>query len=72
MDSFCDLSISEVVASVDDDNADIILKTTDGTLKAHKSIVRICPYFAAMIDGNWRESQSSIISLDMYDACVVC
>ena len=49
---------------IDDENADLILKTSNGTLKAHKEIVRCCPYFAVMIDGNWRESQSSVITLN--------
>jgi hypothetical protein len=66
-DSTCNLAIKEVQASLDDEDADIILKTNDGTLKAHKFVLRGCPYFAAIVDGNWRESQASIITLDMYD-----
>ncbi len=52
------------IHEIDSDHADLVLKTNDGTLKVHKSVVRCCPYFAAMTDGNWLESQSSIISLD--------
>lgn len=69
--STCNLTISEIVQKdsfeIDDDEADIVLKTNDGLLKAHKSVVRICPYFAAIIDGNWMESKSSVITLDMYN-----
>ena len=50
---------------VDDDLCDLDLKTGgDGLLRAHKSIVRRCPYFAAMIDGNWIESQTSVVTLN--------
>ncbi|XP_046653587.1 uncharacterized protein LOC124344161 [Daphnia pulicaria] len=65
-DSTCNLAIKEVQASLDDEDADIILKTNDGTLKAHKFVLRGCPYFAAIVDGNWRESQASIITLDIF------
>lgn len=62
------LIISEVTVNqspeIDDDNADLVVNANDGTLKAHKSVVKCCSYFAAMIDGNWLESQSSVINLD--------
>lgn len=68
--STCNLAISEIVQKksyeIDDDEADIVLKTSDGLLKAHKSVVRSCPYFAAIIDGSWIESQSSVITLDIF------
>lgn len=68
--STCNLAISEIVQKksyeIDDDEADIVLKTSDGLLKAHKSVVRSCPYFAAVIDGSWIESQSSVITLDIF------
>ncbi|KAI9555656.1 hypothetical protein GHT06_018171 [Daphnia sinensis] len=68
--SACNLAISEIVQKasfdIDDDEADIVLKTSDGQLKAHKSVVRSCPYFAAIIDGSWIESQSAVITLDIF------
>ena len=42
---------------------DLIVKVGDQEWKAHKSVLRSCPYFSAVIEGNWQESQSSIINL---------
>ena len=67
--STCNLVIGEVdkpeIPKIDSENTDLVLKSSDGTLKAHKAVVRCCPYFVAIIDGNWLESQSSIITLDV-------
>lgn len=49
---------------IDDGDADLVVNASDGTLKVHKSVVKSCSYFAAMTDGNWLESQSSVINLD--------
>lgn len=49
---------------LDDDDTDLVIKTSDGTLRTHKSVVQSCAYFAAMINGNWLESQTSVINLD--------
>lgn len=62
------LVISDVTENetpeIDDEKADLVVNASDGTLKAHKSIVKSCSYFAAMTDGNWLESQSSVINLE--------
>ena len=72
MDSFLlestrKLSISEKDAnlfSIDDEHSDLDVKTGERLIRAHKSVLRQCPYFAAMIDGNWIESQSSSVTLN--------
>ena len=42
---------------------DLIVNSGDVSFKVHKSILKSCPYFAAIIDGEWQESRTSEITL---------
>ena len=45
-------------------DADLEVKVETKVIKVHKSIVSGCPYFAAIVDGNWVESQTSSVTLN--------
>jgi len=45
-------------------DADLEVKVETKVIKVHKSIVKDCSYFAAIIDGNWVESQTSVVTLN--------
>ena len=47
-----------------DENADLEVNVDTKVIKVHKSIVKECPYFAAIVDGNWVESQTSVVNLN--------
>lgn len=68
-ESFRDLHIPEQETevgsfSVNDQHCDLDIQTNGGVVRAHKTVLRGYPYFAAMIDGNWVESQTSVIILN--------
>ena len=45
-------------------DADLEVKVETKVIKVHKSVVKDCPYFAAIINGNWVESQTSVVTLN--------
>ena len=36
---------------------DVVIQSGKDSLKAHKIVLKSCPYFSAVIEGNWLESQ---------------
>lgn len=49
---------------IGDAHADVIVHAEDGiSIQAHKSILVRCPYFAAMLHGDWIENQTSSINI---------
>ena len=45
-------------------DADLEVKVETKVIKVHKSVVKDCPYFSAIINGNWVESQTSVVTLN--------
>ena len=42
---------------------DLIVKSGDVSFKTHKNVLKSCPYFAAIINGEWQESHRSEVTL---------
>ena len=47
-------------------HGDLVVRTGHKDYSVHKNVLRKCPYFAAIIDGDWQESHTSEINLQGY------
>jgi len=55
--------LEEKVFYFDGVESDLIVKSGDISFKVHKNVLKSCPYFAAIIDGEWQESHRSEVTL---------
>lgn len=52
--------------------ADVVINTDEGSsIRAHRSILRNCFYFSAMLQGDWIENQTSSINITGYNCMVL-
>lgn len=70
-------SVSKVVVDLgscklNDNSTDVSIYTGDGAcIRAHKSILISCPYFSAMLQGDWIENQTSSIKITGYSVMLL-
>ena len=50
--------------SINDPETDMEVRVDTKEIKVHKLVVKDCPFFAAIIDGNWIESRTSVVTLN--------